>query len=69
MDYERRELFKKVAARVVDELWADGKAGKLKAINIGTIRVRLRLETAWRNRLEFEELEKLTTRCLVEKVG
>lgn len=69
MDYARRELLKTVATRVVEELWSDLKAGRIKAIGIDAIRAHLRLEPAWRNQLEFDELEKLTTRRLVEKVG
>lgn len=69
MQYERRELLKTVAKRVADELWADCVAGKLKTVGIDQIRARLRLEPIWRDNHEYDQLEELTTRRFVEKVG
>lgn len=60
---------KEVAKCVVDELWADLTAGKIKVVGIDVIRERLKLDPVWRNENEYDKLEEFTTRYLVEKVG
>lgn len=68
--YERRELFKEVSKRVVDELWAEALSGKIKSIGIDLIRERLRAQPECpSDENEYDQLEELTTHRLVEKVG
>lgn len=69
LSHEDRELFKRIAERVASELISDMKAGRLKKVGIDEIRARLHEEPGWMGRDQFDALEELTTRRLVEKVG
>lgn len=67
--HDQRETFKAVADRVARKLYDDAKSGLIKTINIDVIRSRLIEETCWHNRAEFDALEEMTTRCVVEKAA
>jgi len=68
MEYETREAFKQMAARVADRLLADLKSKVIPTISIDVIRAELRQETECpRDALAFDRLEEMTTRRIVEK--
>lgn len=70
MEYEKRQAMKATAKRVADQLFADAKAGKLQKVGIDEIRRALRAEPSCpTNRRDYDTLEEMTTRSIVELVG